>query len=258
MQNRNKPLAVVFGIRYILEHKEAMVMADEEKRAAVYVSWTTFKGALDQLAKGMPSRIDRSVFTGMAWNVQSQLFAGLKFLGLIKGEDEPTKVLDDLVAGSEDERKAKLKRLIEDRYADLIAIDLTKATRAHFEEKMGELYSVTGDTREKAARFFLSAASYVGIPLSSFIAPSKDGAPGPRKARAPGAKRPARKAAPPQAAPLPSTDPPRPGGTSKSVDLQSGGTLTLSATLDLFALNADDRNFVFELIDKLDNYGKKK
>src|SRR5580692_11279013 len=144
-------------------------MADEKDRAAVYVSWATFKSSLEQLSKGMPSRIDRSVFTGLAWNVQSQLFAGFKFLGLIKGEDEPTPVLDDLVAGDEETRKEKLKKVIQERYADLIAIDLTKATRAHFEESLGQLYGVTGDTREKAARFFLSAASYVGIPLSSFI-----------------------------------------------------------------------------------------
>jgi hypothetical protein len=45
-------------------------------------------------------------------------------------------------------------------------------------------------------------------------------------------------------------------GTAKSVTLKSGGVLTLSATLDLFALNAEDRKFVFELIDKLDTYEK--
>jgi len=223
-------------------------MAEEEKRAAVYVSWSTFKSALEQLSKGMPSRIDRSVFTGMAW----KLFAGFKFLGLIKGEDEPTPVLDDLVSGDEDVRKAKLKKLIEDRYADLIAIDLTKATRAHFEESIGQLYGVSGDTREKAARFFLSAASYVGIPLSSFIAPAKDGAQAVRKTKTPGAKRTVKKTVIPSIAA--SAEPEKPKGTSKSVDLVSGGTLTLSATLDLFALNSDDRSFVFELIDKLDNY----
>src|ERR1700733_5638513 len=137
-------------------------MVDEEKRAAVYVPWATFKNALDQLSKGMPSRIDRSVFTGLAWNVQNQLFAGLKFLGLLKGEDEPTPALDDLVQGSEEGRKAKLGKVIEDKNSDLIAIDLTKATRAHFEEELGRLYNVSGDTREKAARFFLNVANYVG------------------------------------------------------------------------------------------------
>lgn len=43
-------------------------------------------------------------------------------------------------------------------------------------------------------------------------------------------------------------------GTSRSVELKSGGTLTISATLDLFALNAADRKFVFDLIDKLEGY----
>jgi Family of unknown function (DUF5343) len=228
-------------------------MADEERRAAVYVPWATFKSSLAQLSKGMPSRIDRSVFTGMAWGVQNQLFAALKFLGLLTGDGEPTAILDDLVTGTEEEQKVKLKKILEDRYAELIAIDLTKATRNHFEEKIGELFNVGGDTREKAARFFLSAASYVGIPLSSFIAPS-NGSTATRRPRTPGARRPARRV--PASAPLQSPESQVAPGTAKSVTLKSGGVLTLSATLDLFALNAEDRKFVFELIDKLDTYEK--
>jgi hypothetical protein len=231
-------------------------MAEETKRAAVYVPWGTFKNALEQLSNGIPSRIDRSVFTGMAWNVQNQLFAGMKFLGLIKDDDAPTSLLDDLVKGTEEDRRAKLRKILEERYADLIAMDLTKATRAHFEERLGELYSVSGDTREKASRFFLNAASYVGIPLSSFIAPAKDGsANGAKRPRAIGSRpRATRKAAAPT--PPAAEESSTPSGTSKTVSLASGGTLTLSATLDLFSLNAGDRKFVFELIDKLENYGK--
>lgn len=229
-------------------------MADDVKRAAVYVSWATFKNAMDQLAKGLPSRIDRSVFPGIAWNIQSQLFAGMKFLGLIKGEDEPTPTLDDLVKGTEEERKAKLKKVLQDRYADLIAMDLTKATRAHFEEKIGELYNVTGDTKEKAGRFFVNAAAYVGIPLSSFIAPNADGNGG-RRPRS-GASRPRAAAKRTVATPAAAADNGSATGTSKTVNLASGGTLTLSATLDLFALNAEDRKFVFELIDRLETYGR--
>ncbi len=229
-------------------------MAEDSKRAAVYVSWVTFKNALEQLAKGMPSRIDRSVFTGIAWNVQSQLFAALKFLGLIQGEDEPTPILDDLVKGSEGERKAKLKKIIEERYADLIAIDLTKATRSHFEERMGELYNVNGDTRDRAVRFFLNAAAYVGIPLSPFILPKEGATNGSkRKSTAARSRVPTTKKPDPPQGP---DDPVIPAGTSKSVSLKSGGTLTLSATLDFFALNSADRKFVFELIDKLDEYAQ--
>jgi hypothetical protein len=228
-------------------------MADESKRAAAYLPWATFKSALDQLAQGMPSRIDRSVFPGMAWNMQTQLFAALKFLELVKGEDEPTQALHDLVTGSAAERKAKLKALIESSYSELIAIDLTKATRAHFEEKLGELYSVSGDTRKKAVRFFINAAEEVAIPLSAFIAP-KDGKAAGKVRRAPSKPRTPKKAV--AAKPAQQADPEtgKADGTSKSVSLASGGTLTLSATLDLFALNAADRTFVFSIIDKLEAY----
>jgi hypothetical protein len=228
-------------------------MPEETKRAAAYLPWATFKSALDQLSQGIPTRIDRSVFPGIAWNVQSQLFAGMKFLGLLRGEDEPTELLNDLVAGSEDERKAKLKKIIEASYAELIAIDLTKASRAHFEEKLGELYNAKGDTRVKAARFFVSAASYTGIPLSSFIQPSANGNGAKRRSGPSKPRTSTKKAAPP----LPPSTPPvseTPSGTSKTVSLISGGTLTVSATKDFFALAAEDRKFFNAIIDQLEAY----
>lgn len=45
-------------------------------------------------------------------------------------------------------------------------------------------------------------------------------------------------------------------GTSRQVQLKSGGTLTVTASLDFFQLSADDRGFVFDLIDKLEEYEK--
>jgi len=227
-------------------------MPDESKRAAAYLPWATFKGALDQLSQGVPTRIDRSVFPGIAWNVQTQLFAGMRFLGLLRGEDEPTELLSDLVKGSEEERKAKLKKIIETSYAELIAIDLTKASRAHFEEKLGELYNAKGDTRVKAARFFVSAASFTGIPLSSFIQPAGNGNGGKRR---PASSRP-RSATKKPAPPVPPTPPQgeMSAGTSKTVSLVSGGTLTVSATRDFFALNAADRRFFNTIIDQLEAY----
>ena len=229
-------------------------MAEESKRSAAYLPWATFLSALNQLSQGLPSRIDRSVFPGIAWNVQTQLFAGMRFLGLLVGDDQPTPLLSDLVSGSEEERKLKLKKVIEDSYFELIAIDLTKATRAHFEEKLGEFYSASGDTRVKAARFFVSAANYTGIPLSTFISPQSNGSTNGAKRRVASSRpRSSTKKAAPVIAP-PVVEPAKPSGTSRTVSLASGGALTISATLDLFALNAADRKFVFELIDKLEAY----
>ena len=50
------------------------------------------------------------------------------------------------------------------------------------------------------------------------------------------------------------TEPPGSAGTSRSIPLSSGGKLTLSVELDLLRLSPSDRKFVFELIDKLDDY----
>jgi hypothetical protein len=189
----------------------------------------------------------------MAWNVQNQLFIALRFFGLLKGDDEPTALLDDLVKGSEEERKAKFRKIAESAYSELIAIDLKTATRAHFEEKLGQLYNVTGDTRVKAIRFFLSAAAYVGLPLGSFIVPKDGKTKSPRRPRQ-AAPRAAKKTSVEAHQEIPKDGGAKPGGTSKSVNLASGGTLTLSATLDLFALNAADRAFVFGIIDTLEGY----
>ena len=231
-------------------------MAEGQKRTAAYVPWATFKNSLDQLSKGMPSRIDRSVFQGMAWNVQNQLFIALKFFGLLKGEDEPTPLLDDLVKGTEEERKAKLKKAIAAAYADLIAIDLTKATRSHFEEKLGELYNTSGDTRVKAVRFFLNAAEYAGIPLSTFIVPKKGQTNGTNgKTRRPKATAPRVRAAKKDVV----TKPPDPGKTSteKSMSFSGGGTLTVTASADWFSVSTEDREFVFGLIDKVKEFAEK-
>jgi hypothetical protein len=43
---------------------------------------------------------------------------------------------------------------------------------------------------------------------------------------------------------------------TKSIRLRTGGTLTLTASLDLFSLGAEDRAFVFDLIDRLQQYDR--
>jgi hypothetical protein len=228
-------------------------MSDSEKKtAAVYVSWGTFKNAIDQLSQGLPNRLDRTVFTGMAWAIQNQLFSGMRFLGLIDSANRPTAELDELVGIEEELRKERLKGILQRRYSDLFALDLKKTTPGELAQKMGESYGVAGDTREKAVRFFTSATEYIGIELSPLFEIGKKtngGTPGPKK----GKRGKLVRVNLPQEPALPAT----PTGTSKTVKLGSGGTLVLSASLDLFSLNPDDRKFLFALIDQLEEYERK-
>lgn len=228
-------------------------MADE-KQAAVYVSWLTFKNALEGLVQGIPNQIDRSTFPGLSGGVQSQLFAAMKFMGLTNEDGKPTATLETLAVADEAERKEKLKQILRERYADLFALDLLKTTPNQLTETMGSSYGVSGDTRGKAVRFFLSAASYVGVPMSRLFK-----VPG-ASTVSNGAPRKKRKLSPKVVGVTHNLEDEeeeqKPSGTSRAVTLRSGGTLTLAASLDLFQLTPADRNFVFELIDKLEAYEK--
>ncbi len=187
----------------------------------------------------------------MAFSVQLQLFTGMRFLGLIDDKNKPTDDLVELTVQDEGARKHKLQEVLQNRYAELFALNLKKTTPDELDKKMTEAYSVTGETRERAVRFFLGAVTYLGIEVSPLLAGKKaNGAP----RVPPGKKRTVRKLPP---APLGNINTPEhPAGTSKTVRLQSGGMLTLSATLDLFSLNPEDRKFIFELIDKLEGYAQ--
>jgi len=224
-----------------------------EKAAAVYVAWSTFKNALESLAQGIPNRVDRSAFPGMAWGVQSQLLAGMKFLGLITEDHIPTPALHAVAVLDETARKERLKAILRERYPDLFALDLMKATPAQLTEQMGNSYSVAGETREKAMRFFLSAVEYAGIPVSRLFKPKGNGqAPGARRRR--GVGRPKSAATPGQETATQDAKPGPSGGMSRTVKLKSGGTFTVSGSFDPFALVPEDRKFVFEMIDRLEQY----
>ena len=53
---------------------------------------------------------------------------------------------------------------------------------------------------------------------------------------------------------VPSDYPAASSETSRTVQLASGGTLSLVASIDVLQLSADDRAFVFELVDRVATY----
>lgn len=226
-------------------------MAGGEQRAAVYVSWATFKNSVEQLAGGLPNRIDRTVFPSMAGGVQSQLLAGFRFLGLIDEDDHPTDQLKKLAVPNEAGRREVLKAVLEARYSELFSLDLTRATPAQIDERMSESYGVAGDTRRKAVRFFLAAVEYVGIEVSPLLSKTTGKKNGNGKTIR---RRTSRRRSRSEERPPP---PPSDSGSSKEIHLRSGGTLRILASLDLFSLEPSDRAFVFELIDRLDEYERK-
>lgn len=226
-------------------------MADEPK-AAAYVAFGTFNNAMNSLAQGIPSSVDRSAFSGLSGGVQTQLLSAMKFLGLITDDDKPTPALHAVAVADENKRKEKLKEILQKRYSSIFAMDLMKATPQLLLNKLGDEYGVTGDTRDKAMRFLLAALAYVGIPVSRFFKiPGTTSSNNGTRTRKRSSKA---KVTPPAGDPPPANN--QTGANTRAVQLASGGTLTLSATVDFLRLSAEDRTFVFSLIDKFDAYGK--
>jgi hypothetical protein len=225
----------------------------DQKSAAVYVAWTTFNNTLSTLAKVMPKKIDKSTFTGQSGGVQNQLMAGYKFLGLIAEDGTPLPALQSVAVADEAIRKERIKKVLEQRYAALFALGLDSTTPDQLNSTMASAYKVSGDTKEKAVRFFMSAAEYAGIPISPYLKKAAGSvSSSSRKRRTPG--RTTMNGADDDGGEN-ETDTPPPKGTSKTIALKSGGhTLTVSTTAGLFDTGEDDRKFLFDLIDRLITY----
>lgn len=223
-------------------------MAEDKTLTPPYGVFATFKNGVEQLSQGVPNQIDRSVFPGMAWNAQNQIMIGFKFLELVDEDGKPTPALHDLAVPDEPKRKAQLAKLVRAKYADLFALDLMKTTPAELGQRVTEFYGITGDTREKAVRFFLAALAYLEIPISPLFGKSRAGNGG----TPPSSRR--RRNTTPRQRQVETPKPDDPSGTSRQIQLRSGGTLTVLASIDLFKLSQYDRNFVFALIDQLEKY----
>lgn len=211
---------------------------ESDRRVVPYVPFKTFFTALDTLERGIPNQLDRSVWPSYSGAIQGQLLAAFRFLGLMDEDHRPTAALRELAADGE--RRPALRRLLEKHYQRVVALDLTRTSPRQLEEAMRE-YGVSGATHKKAVSFFLQAAQYAGLPLSVLLkAKTRSSGFGHRRGAIPA------EAAGAKAAVAPMT---------KTVRLKTGGTVTLTASLDLFSLGAEDRAFVFDLIDRLQQYG---
>jgi hypothetical protein len=144
-----------------------------------------------------------------------------------------------------------VKAILEEKYAEVIKHNLATMTEALINEYFANAFGVEGDTKRKCITFFLQAAKAVGMPLSSFLQSQV-------RVRTSGTKR--RRRGENDNGPeeeLEEEEPAAQAGEAKTVELRSGGTLTLSASVKFFDMESADRTFVFELLDKLRDYEQK-
>jgi hypothetical protein len=198
-----------------------------------YVSFRTLLNFFDLLSRGVPSQVDRSVMPSFAGAVQNQIMTALKFLKLTNDKGMVHERLRTLAERPE-RRRELLRTILEERYQRIFALDLTRVSPIQLEEAFRG-YGIAGETLSRAVRFFLAAAEFAGVPLSPLLRVRRRMAP--RKSR----REQIEEAA---------------GGESITVPLKSGGTCTFSTSASFFRMAADDRAFVFDIIDRLQKYGR--
>jgi hypothetical protein len=146
-------------------------MAQEKSTIAPpYVAFKSLINFLEWLKEGgIPTRLDRSFWGArLSGAYGAQVMSALHFLGLIEADNRPKPELELVVEDLEQRKKIIRKRLMES-YAEVLEnINLEKATLGELQEQF-KVYSVSGETFRKAVVFFIHAAQYSGIPLSSHI-----------------------------------------------------------------------------------------
>ena len=240
--------------------------AERPRREAVtppYVSFNTFRTLLDWLrAESVPLRFDRSFWQAkFSGSTGTQLVATLRFLGLLQG-DRPTPDLDRMTNAPPDERRLILMELLKDSYDSVPFEELDRATPAMVKGWF-RAYPVDGHTLRKAVSFFVNATKYAGVPMSNAVSkmakiriagPAGGGARdkqvneraitdvasnGPRRTPRGERAAPGRSGAPP---------------SRITIDLESGGGVTVDVAVDLFKLSDQDREFVLRLVDLTRSY----
>ncbi len=226
-------------------------MGDKEQKPTVaYAPFKTFVSAIESLEQGVPQRIDSSIWPSYSGAIRSQLLGVFRFLGLVDENGRPTPRLKQLVE-DKGARKSTLRKILEDSYPDLIGMNLTTSTPKQFEEVMRG-YEVQGDTLVKATSFFLQAARYSELPISSLLLERKPRGTSGRRQRIASSTAP-RGQEESEVESNTETE-----GTSKTITLESGLTLTFKVSGNFLDLTSRDREFVFGLTDKLDEYAKQK
>jgi hypothetical protein len=160
-----------------------------ESATPPYVPYATFISALDALrSHGIPAsgRIDKTIWESQSGSIRGQLILAFKFLGLIDDNNRVLPALPPLVtAATPVDRKPLLKKLIEEKYREVIALNLLTISPGQLDDAFRKL-GISGSTLKTATRFFIKACSELGIPIAQRFSERTraTGPRGPRKKKA--------------------------------------------------------------------------
>ena len=224
-----------------------------------YVSFRRFLHQIELMeSNGVPQRLDRSMLIGLSGPYQAQVMQALRALGMIDAAGLPTPALHEL-ATRPGERRHLLAELVRQRYPEAVRLAAGDGTPARLADEF-KRSGLSGDTLRKAAKFFLHAANYAGIPVNEHL----------RGRRTPSEPQPHRKTGRPvprgsyggqtdqiTGTQLTGVQGLRANQSIKTVALSSGGHISLAVSVDIFALSVEERQFVVDLVDRINGYASR-
>lgn len=231
----------------------ASVQGGDRKSVPPYISFMMFLNHLEWLEKeGIPLRFDRS-FWSRKYNGNNgpQLLSALRFLGLLDTGDVPQDSFQGLVNARGDDRKKILTKILQERYEHVSFDALPRATPGMFTEWMSK-YPIEGETKRKTESFLVNALKFVDFPIAPAIK---------KRARNRPSKSTTSRTKNPEGNQIPPKEEPSGGGGGgngntniKTVELLSGGSVSVALNVDLFTLTDSDRTFVVNLVDLMREY----
>jgi hypothetical protein len=139
----------------------------------------TFWNFVSQLHEddGLPQVLDRSVMGNRGGSARTELYAALKFFGLMDDAKRPTEALRALAASPTAET---WRPIVERAYAPVIDLGLLTATSSQVGEALSGM-GASPSTVARARAFFLNAAEQAGIPVGNTLKTKRAPAAAPRR-----------------------------------------------------------------------------
>jgi hypothetical protein len=162
----------VWNVVLVILGSKYLVIDRNKKRSPPYVSYRSFLTLLEDLQRGLPSRLDRSYWGDkFSGSTGTQLMSALRFLNLIDSNGLPTSQLKDLASSRGTHRSEILRKISQESFSFLMSnsFESEKATYAQLEEVFNDVYQVDRDVARKCIKFFIEIANDAGIPLSPYI-----------------------------------------------------------------------------------------
>ena len=224
-----------------------MVVAQQKPPVAAYIPFKTLEGVTETLEQeGVPPRIDRSMFPTFSGSVQSWVLSAFEFLGFTDADGIVQPRLRRWIDES-DTRPSIMREIIGEKYAPVVALADRKGTPQQMREEIEKL-GVSGTTSQKAVRFYLAASEFAGMPVPATWKKARVSVGTGKRRR----RRTRTDGAPEETEPEPEKAPDT--GPGSTVALGEAGTVTLKTDINLMALEAGDRDWLFRLIDHFHSY----